>query len=85
MVAFDFFRRRLAPLQARQYLAWFYTGDKDITRFACGTGSRVEEAALSHLMKLSTGNGDLALALFPERDKPLCEDEAPDAVLDAMP
>ncbi|RLN04613.1 hypothetical protein C2845_PM13G09650 [Panicum miliaceum] len=85
MVAFDFFYHRLAPLQAHQYPAWFYTGDDDATWFARGAGSRVVEVALSHLMNMSTGNGDLTLALLPERVKPLCDDEARHAVLDTMP
>ncbi|RLN04882.1 membrane-associated protein-like [Panicum miliaceum] len=65
MVAFDFLRRRLAPLQERRSLVWAYAGDDDSMRIARGAGSGLDEARLSFLMRLATDEGELAAALLP--------------------
>ena len=36
MVAADFFRYCMAPLEARPYSAWFYTGDDNASRLGRG-------------------------------------------------
>ena len=39
MVAADFFRRYIAPHQARPHPAWYYTGDDDAGRMVRGAAS----------------------------------------------
>ena len=51
MVATDFFRRRLAPLQACPHLAWFYAGEDDTSRLTRGAGTSPDEAAIAGWLK----------------------------------
>ncbi|RLN04750.1 hypothetical protein C2845_PM13G10270 [Panicum miliaceum] len=74
MVAFDFLWRRLAPLQARRNLAWYYAGDDDDTRIVRGAGSGLDEVRLSQLMRLATDEGDLAAGHLPGEIRPLCDE-----------
>jgi len=74
MVAADFLRRRIAPLQERTRPAWLYTGLEDATRLARGRDSVVDDAVLTEMLRLLTNDhADASSTRLPERVVPLCE------------
>lgn len=66
MVVFNFFQRRIAPLQACSHPAWFYTDEADATRLASSLGSVLQQEDISQLMKLAMDDGDLVTVFLPD-------------------
>ena len=58
MLAVDFFRRCLAPLQAHPYPAWFYTGDDDASRLGCGAEFSPDATTVAQWLELAMEEKD---------------------------
>jgi hypothetical protein len=85
MVGIDFFRHRLAPLQARLHLAWFYTDDNDECRLAHVIEFNHSEEVVASWMDQAMEVKDVAAALLPEEIQALCKDLEHHAILDGLP
>jgi hypothetical protein len=85
MVGMDFFPRRLAPLQARLHPAWFYAGNNDECRLACGAKFNYSDEVVASWMDQTLEVKDVAAALLPEGVQALCEDPGRHAILDSLP
>jgi hypothetical protein len=85
MVGMDFFRHRLALLQARLRLAWFYSGNNDECCLACGAKFNHSEEVVASWMNQVMEVKDVAVALLPEEIQALCKDPKHHAVLDGLP
>lgn len=85
MVALDFFRWRLTPLQARIYLVWFYIGDDDSGHFARGSTCNYNEAMLAHQLEVAMNEKDVMVSVLPAGVMHACDDEACHAILDSLP
>jgi hypothetical protein len=81
----DFFHRHLPPLQAHLRPAWFYTGDNDECRLACGTKFNHSEEVVVSWMDQAMEVKDMAVALLPEEIQALWENLRRHAVLDSLP
>ena len=85
MVAADFFHRCLAPQQARPHLAWFYTGDDDVSSLGHGAEFNPNDHTVAEWLELTMEEKDPAKAFLPEGVHPLCDDSDSEMVLRLHP
>jgi hypothetical protein len=81
MVAAEFFRRCLAPLQARPHPSWFYDGDGDASRLGRGAEFNHNDHMVAEWLELSMDEKDPAVAFLHKGILPLCEDPSQEVVL----
>jgi hypothetical protein len=84
MVGIDFFHRHLALLLDRLRPVWFYTGDDDECRLACGPRFNHSEEVVASWMEQIMEVKDVAVALLPKEFQSLCEDPEHHAILDGL-